>query len=107
MPPALTAKCPHEPFLKPRMINPCYTHDSSDQALTVQTPQGQFSHYRVDSIVPFHHWISVQAAPPPGYMKVPIKEVPTMTQWQKKVCVCVCVCWLRGCRQAKKVEGLI
>lgn len=36
MPPALTAKCPHEPFSKPRMINPCYTHDSSDQALTVK-----------------------------------------------------------------------
>ena len=33
MPPALTAKCPHEPFSKPRRINPRYTHDSSGHVL--------------------------------------------------------------------------
>lgn len=86
MPPVLTAKCLHEPFSKPGMIKPCYTHDSSGQALTLQTSRGYSSCYRVDNIALSHPWVS-------GYTQSPMKEAPSK-QWPsgRRLCVCVCVC---------------
>lgn len=55
MPPALTVRCPREPFSKPRRINPCYTHDSSGHALN-WTPWGCSSHYSVYNTATFQPW---------------------------------------------------